>query len=135
VFLRAVRSCRPWWPVVATVAAVYVAVLAVNRSLVVVRGPSMRPTFRDGDRLLTLPARPGWVRPGQVVVVENPSDSTHLVVKRVVTAGAGRVEVLGDDLDASTDSRAWGPVPARSVRRIGWRAWPDVRTRLRRHPA
>jgi nickel-type superoxide dismutase maturation protease len=112
--------------------AAYLAVLAVNRSLVEVRGASMEPTLWAGDRLVTVPVRPAWVRPGRVVVVADPGDPDHLVVKRVAVAGAGRVEVVGDDPDASTDSRTWGPLPLAAVRRIVVRRWPDLRTRLHR---
>jgi nickel-type superoxide dismutase maturation protease len=112
--------------------AVYLAVLAVNRSLVAVRGHSMEPALWAGDRLLTVPARPAWIRPGRVVVVADPADPDHLVVKRVASAERGRVVVLGDHPPASTDSRQWGPVPLGSVRRIVLRRWPDLRTRLHR---
>jgi nickel-type superoxide dismutase maturation protease len=92
----------------------------------------MEPTLWAGDRLLTVPARPASVRPGRVVVVADPADEGHLVVKRVVSAEAGRVVVLGDQPAASTDSRTWGPLPRRAVRRIVVRRWPDLRTRLHR---
>jgi nickel-type superoxide dismutase maturation protease len=116
----------------ALTAVTYLGVLAVNRSLVEVRGASMEPTLWAGDRLLTVPARPASVRPGRVVVVADPADEGHLVVKRVVSAEAGRVVVLGDQPAASTDSRTWGPLPRRAVRRIVVRRWPDLRTRLHR---
>jgi nickel-type superoxide dismutase maturation protease len=116
----------------ALTAVTYLGVLAVNRSLVVVRGASMEPTLWAGDRLLTVPARPSSIRPGRVVVVADPEDESHLVVKRVARAEAGWVEVLGDQPAASTDSRAWGPLPRRAVRRSVVRRWPDLRTRLHR---
>jgi nickel-type superoxide dismutase maturation protease len=126
------RPPRRSWALVALAGACYLVVLAVNRSLVEVRGPSMRPTLWDGERLVTVPARRGWLSPGQVVVVEDPTEPGHLVVKRLTGIGSGRVEVRGDDPASSTDSRTWGPVPVRAVRRIALRRWPDVRTRLRR---
>jgi nickel-type superoxide dismutase maturation protease len=128
--MRAVRSRVR--PAVVVGVAVYAVVLAVNRSLVEVRGPSMEPTLREGDRLLTVPARPGWLDPGQVVVVADPADDSHLVVKRLSAIGAGQVQVHGDDPRASTDSRVWGPLPLRAVRRIAVARWPDLRTPLRR---
>lgn len=118
--------------VVAAGAAVYLGVLAANRSLVEVRGASMEPTLWAGDRLLTVPARSASIRPGRVVVVADPADPTHLVVKRVSRADGGQVEVLGDDPAASTDSRTWGPLRPDAVRRIVVRRWPDLRTRLHR---
>jgi nickel-type superoxide dismutase maturation protease len=115
------------------VALVYFATLAVNRSLVEVRGRSMEPALWPGDRLVTVPARGRRLRAGQVVVVADPHDTSHLVVKRVsILAAEGRVEVSGDNLAASTDSRVWGPLPRSAVRRVVVRRWPDLRTRLRR---
>jgi nickel-type superoxide dismutase maturation protease len=110
----------------------YLAALGLNRSLVVVHGRSMEPTLRAGDRLLTLPARRWMLRPGQVVVVRAPGGGDHLVVKRLVDLELGTVEVLGDEPDASTDSRTWGRLPLAAVRRIAVARWPDVRTPLRR---
>jgi signal peptidase I len=127
----------------AVLAALYLATLGVNRSLVVVRGPSMEPTLWAGDRLLTVPAHHWWLRPGQVVLVAPPG-GPDLVVKRVhriVRRRAGDsapssvlVDVRGDAPAASTDSRWWGPLPLRRVRRVALCRWPDVRTPLWRRP-
>jgi nickel-type superoxide dismutase maturation protease len=111
-------------------AALYGLALAVNRSLVEVRGTSMEPTLWEGDRLLTVPARRAWLEPGQVVVVADPADAGHEVVKRLGSLGDGRAEVFGDNPRASTDSRSWGPIPLVAVRRIVVARWPDVRTSL-----
>lgn len=124
--MRGVRA------VAVAIAAAYLATLAVNRSLVVVRGASMEPTLWAGDRLLTVPARRSSLRPGRVVVVADPADASHLVVKRVARAGGGEVVVLGDHPPASTDSRTWGPLPPGAIRRVVLCRWPDLRTRLHR---
>lgn len=122
-------SRRAWRRLGLCLAALYLVVLSVNRSLVVVRGPSMEPSLWPGDRLLTVPAW-GPLRPGQVVVVADPADPGHLVVKRVGTVDPRGVTVLGDDPERSTDSRDWGPVPRRAVRRLAVARWPDWRTPL-----
>lgn len=119
--------------IVAVVGAVAeLAALAVNRSLVVVRGPSMEPTLWPGDRLLTVPAHRAWLRPGQVVVVAAPDAPGHLVVKRLHAIGHGAADVRGDAPARSTDSRQWGPLPVAAVRRVAVARWPDLRTPLRR---
>ena len=124
-----------WGRVLAAAALVYLATWVVNRSLVEVRGRSMEPALRAGDRLLTVPARRGTgLRPGQVVVVADPTDADPLVVKRVAAVDHDRLTVLGDHAAASTDSRTWGPLHRSAVRRVVLRRWPDVRTRLHRQP-
>ncbi len=107
--------------------------LVLNRSLIRVRGGSMLPALWPGDLLLTVPAVCWRLRPGQVVVVADPNDPDHRVVKRLTSIGPEGIEVHGDNPAASTDSRAWGALPRRSVRRVAMRRWPDVRTRLA-HP-
>ena len=106
-----------------------------SRVLVVrVTGQSMLPAFDDGQKLLA--RRTSRVQATGAVVVVKPFDGPLLVVKRVAaTAGeavppevaerarlapgdvvpAGSLVVLGDNADASIDSRAWGLLPESSV--------------------
>ena len=117
-------------------AGLWALVWTINRSLVAVRGPSMSPTLRPGERLLTLPARLLRPRPGMVVVVEDPWQPGHLVVKRIARideqAPVRQVLVLGDNPEASTDGRAWGPIGHDAVRRAVVARWPSLsRTGLR----
>ncbi len=97
--------------------ALYLVTLAVNRSLVRVRGRSMEPTYHDGDVLLTLPCRRSEPRPGRAVVVEEPWHDGHLVVKRVHRIYHHGIDVRGDAPEHSTDSRAWGLLPHEALRR------------------
>ncbi len=122
------------------------------------------------ELLVTLPVR--RPRRGEVVLVGDPRDPTHVQVKRVIglpgetielrggtllidgrrhreahqhgrgpdgrlQVPADHVAVLGDARDASTDSRAYGPVPHALVTRrvpLVLRPWPrrlrSVPTRL-----
>jgi signal peptidase I len=106
-----------------------------SRMLVVrVVGQSMLPTYDDGQKLLA--RRTSRVPASGTVVVVKPFDGPLLVVKRVAaTAGEavppevaqragltpgdvvprGSLVVLGDNADASIDSRTWGLLPASSV--------------------
>jgi signal peptidase I len=106
----------------------------------VVAGRSMEPTLAPGDRVLvdlwSYRRRPP--RPGELVLFAGPGGAP--MVKRVASGpprgaprqgvipakpGEVRIWVLGDNGDASLDSRAFGPVPMRRVRgRVAWRYWP-----------
>jgi nickel-type superoxide dismutase maturation protease len=79
-----------------------------------VNGDSMAPTYLPGDRLL-LVRRFRPLRAGDVVAFDDPRGSAGRIVKRVTSVSPGGVEVLGDNPGSSTDSRAFGPVPQRSV--------------------
>jgi nickel-type superoxide dismutase maturation protease len=90
-----------------------------------IEGPSMRPTLEPGDWALAV-ASPR-VRPGSVVVVEHPARPGFEMVKRVIGVPGDRApdgRVLGEDeywvegdaSPASTDSRAFGPVPRALVK-------------------
>jgi signal peptidase I len=108
--------------------------IGVRRSLIRVRGLSMRPTLREGDLVVTVPLPPvgddgpvhglAWrarqrlVRPGALVVLSEPTDRTHLIIKRATAVTPEGVDVIGDDPGWSIDSRTFGTVPHRDVRRI-----------------
>ncbi|MBO3741487.1 hypothetical protein J5X75_28660 [Actinoplanes sp. NEAU-H7] len=103
----------------------------------VVRGPSMLPTYHDGERLIARRRRRRAVpRPGDVVVFRNPhpagvpgSSEGPLLIKRVgagphetapagMTADrvpAGHLVVLGDNPAQSLDSRHLGFIPVDNV--------------------
>ncbi len=79
---------------------------------VTVEGMSMAPTYLPGERLTAL-RRWRRVRVGDVVVVRDPRDSNRWLLKRCVGLVSKKLDLRGDNADASTDSRDFGPVPAR----------------------
>ncbi len=104
--------------------------------VVVVSGPSMEPTYKEGDRLLMTNAYWlfGAIKKGDVVVVVRPN--REMLIKRVVAlpgeeipqkywsplvyAMGGRVPeghlfVVGDNLERSEDSRTLGAIPLSHV--------------------
>ena len=88
---------------------------------VLVRGPSMAPTLRDGDALLV--RRGGRrIRPGDIVVATFRSRPDLLVVKRAVREEDGGWWLRGDNEFVTDDSRAYGVADV--VGRVVFRYWP-----------
>ena len=124
---------------VAILAIVTLAVVVVTRTAgrpYVVAGRSMEPTLNPGDRVVVdLRAyRERSPEPGDVVLVRTADGAE--IVKRVSGSNAGRrrpgeperVWVLGDNPDASLDSREIGPVlRERIIGRVALRYWPPSR--------
>lgn len=115
--------------------AAVAAVLRLGLRRVVVEGDSMRPALAPGDRLLVvrMPRRL-QIAPGAVVAAADPRAPERLLVKRVAALGPGGYLVLhGDNAGASTDSRAFGPLPRRSVWGVAWYRYapPERAGRLR----
>jgi signal peptidase I len=114
-----------------TLVVVTCALLARRLVAVTVRGMSMEPTYRDGDRVLV--RRGGALTPGQVVVLE---ESGGWLIKRVAAVPGdpvprdrvpalaevredrvpeGKLVLLGDNQDVSMDSREVGYFPVERV--------------------
>ncbi|HWG25955.1 nickel-type superoxide dismutase maturation protease [Actinospica sp.] len=75
----------------------------------VVRGPSMVPSYYDGDRLLVrYGAR---VHAGDVVLARDPRLPERIVVKRAARRESGGWWLLADNPYAPGDSRQFGAVP------------------------
>jgi signal peptidase I len=92
--------------------------------MAVVRGRSMLPTLRDGDRLLV---RHGAVpRDGRLVVVRLPDGV--VAVKRATGRRDGGWWVERDNPDEGVDSWLVGAIPERDVVAVvRARVWPLVR--------
>jgi phage repressor protein C with HTH and peptisase S24 domain len=92
--------------------------------LAVVRGPSMVPTLRDGDRVLVRFGAVGGAAVDRVVLLELPD--RPLSVKRLVAIEPdGTVRVEGDNPYGSTDSRTLGPMPREAIKGVVLaRLWP-----------
>ena len=81
---------------------------------VTVEGSSMAPTYLPGERLTALRRwRP--IRTGDVVVVRDPRDGSRWLLKRCVGRDGSLLDLRGDNVEASTDSRVFGLVPSRHV--------------------
>ena len=95
---------------------------------VAVEGHSMEPALVPGDWLLVDPEayRDRGPARGELVLAPDPRDADRLLVKRVASIDDhGRLELLGDSPDASTDSRVFGTIDPSAVRGRPWfRYWP-----------
>ena len=83
-----------------------------------VTGQSMVPLLQPQEEVLADPhayldAAP---EPGDIVVAEHPDRPRFWLVKRVLfVCENGACVLVGDNSDASTDSRAFGAVPAAKI--------------------
>ncbi len=88
----------------------------------------MEPALEPGDWLLVDPdayaRRPP--EPGSLILAPDPRQADLLLVKRVGSVDAdGRLRLLGDAPDASTDSRTFGSIDPVTVQGQPWfRYWP-----------
>lgn len=90
-------------------------------------GPSMAPTMLNGEWWVV--RRGSNVSPGDVALVVHPDRPDLLIVKRLVRRENGGWWVLGDNPDASEDSRQFGVVPDGNVLgRLWWRYHPIRRS-------
>jgi signal peptidase I len=94
-------------------------------------GNSMHPALRHGERILVRRRDASSLRAGQIVLVSQPTlteagdwtwppaDSPvkqrKLMVKRIAKMRGQLVELLGDNVSASTDSREFGLADAEQI--------------------
>jgi mitochondrial inner membrane protease subunit 1 len=91
----------------------------------------MVPTLMPDDRVLVWrglgPLRPP-IRVGDLVAMVDPRDPDRVMVKRVAGRTGNDVLVRGDNEEASTDSRHFGPVSPAALRgRVIYRYLPEQR--------
>jgi nickel-type superoxide dismutase maturation protease len=95
---------------------------------VAVDGRSMEPALEPGDWLFVDPDAylDRVPAPGDLVLAPDPREPERLLIKRVASIdGDGRLELLGDAPDESTDSRTFGSIDPSTVRGRPWfRYWP-----------
>ena len=106
-----------------------------------VSGASMEPTYRDGDYLIVdeISYRVSAPKKDDVIIFRYPKNPSTFFIKRIIALPNEEIIldgkdiklkndeyfVMGDNRDASSDSRIWGPVPKKMIigRSIA-RLWP-----------
>ena len=96
-----------------------------------VRGRSMEPGLREGDRLLV--QYDATVRPGRVVLARFPDGTLAVkraLERRTTPGGAPAWWLVSDNPELGTDSRHRGAIPDASVLAVVvLRVWPPSRRR------
>lgn len=127
---RTLRSGRIILAALAVAVLLYCFVL----DLVIVRGPSMRPTLEEGRLLVVLRCAYGvrlpgargylvrWGQPavGEIVVLSRDASGSREAVKRVLERGPAYLEVDGDTLIASGGGVPLNPDSPLLLSRRAW---------------
>ena len=72
----------------------------------------MFPTLCEGDFLIYKPfiINEDYLEEGQIVLVRNPYKKNQLMVKRISKVNNSSIEIVGDNIEFSIDSRQLGAI-------------------------
>ena len=85
-------------------------------------GESMQPTLFSGDfvifRPLNCTKKISSVQEGSIVVANHPLNTPKLMIKRVHKISLEGIDLRGDNLNSSTDSRQFGLVRRENIKGV-----------------
>ena len=72
----------------------------------------MLPTLNNGDLLIYKPFiyKEDCLHEGLIVLVQHPQEKGQLIVKRISKVKPSSIEILGDNIECSIDSRHLGEI-------------------------
>ena len=74
----------------------------------------MFPTIKEGDLVIYKRIK-SLIKEGEIVVLNHPKDRRKLIIKRIFKINEKGIEVRGDNLISSIDSRQYGLVNRDSI--------------------
>jgi len=110
----------------------------IHRGDIVVFRPPLRPDTPFIKRVIGLPGEILEIRQNQVYINGRPLREPYLHIawhdnRSAERIPPGRVFVMGDNRDNSSDSRSWGELPLENVQAKAWlRYWPLSRLEILR---
>ncbi len=115
----------------------YSLLVFITARRVIVRGWSMTPTLVPGERVLfdRIAYQAGPPRIGDIVLARHPARPGVRMIKRVAEQERDGYVLLGDNSEASTDSRRLGLFRREDILALAWAVyWPAERFRLIKRP-
>jgi len=80
-------------------------------------GNSMENTLREGDLIIykTLTRKKAHLKPGDIVIANHPTINRKLIIKRIHKINSYGIELRGDNIYSSSDSRQFGLIQSNQI--------------------
>lgn len=83
----------------------------------------MLPTLQEGDAVFIRPRLSTELRPGALIVADDPDGSGRVLVKRLGSSGPDGFVVHSDNHEEGRDSREFGPIAPHHLRGLVVLIW------------
>ena len=80
-------------------------------------GNSMENTLREGDLIIykNLTRKKALLKPGDIVIANHPTINRKLIIKRIHSINNYGIELRGDNIYSSSDSRQFGLIKSNQI--------------------